>query len=227
MKNFYEKEYLPTMHRIGKTTGYLGALLSFVPALVLALVYGLLPNWAALVTSVIAAVSAFCILWFVEPISYFAVLGPVGTYMAFLSGNISNMRLPCASMAQVAANVEPGTEKGSIIATLGMAVSIVINVSVLTIGVILGSSILSKLPASFTNALNYLLPALFGALLMQFALKQKKLSVTMVVFAILMNVAIKAGVFTWLPGSANYLGTLSCVFVAIFLNLKVFSKKEG
>lgn len=62
---------------------------------------------------------------------------------------------------------------------------------------------------------------------MQFALKQKKLSVTMVVFAILMNVAIKAGVFTWLPGSANYLGTLSCVFVAIFLNLKVFSKKEG
>lgn len=198
-----------------------------MPALVLALVYGLLPNWAALVTSVIAAVSAFGILWFVEPISYFAVLGPVGTYMAFLSGNISNMRLPCASMAQVAANVEPGTEKGSIIATLGMAVSIVINVSVLTIGVILGSSILSKLPASFTNTLNYLLPALFGALLMQFALKQKKLSVTMVVFAILMNVAIKAGVFTWLPGSANYLGTLSCVFVAIFLNLKVFSKKEG
>ena len=63
MKNFYEKEYLPTMHRIGKTTGYLGALLSFVPALVLALVYGLLPNWAALVTSVIAAVSAFGILW--------------------------------------------------------------------------------------------------------------------------------------------------------------------
>lgn len=121
MKNFYEKEYLPTMHRIGKTTGYLGALLLFVPALVLALVYGLLPNWAALVTSVIAAVSAFGILWFVEPISYFAVLGPVGTYMAFLSGNISNMRLPCASMAQVAANVEPGTEKGSIIATLGMA----------------------------------------------------------------------------------------------------------
>ena len=53
MKNFYEKEYLPTMHRIGKTTGYLGALLSFVPALVLALVYGLLPNWAALVTSVL------------------------------------------------------------------------------------------------------------------------------------------------------------------------------
>lgn len=50
-------------------------------------------------------------LWFVEPISYFPVVGAAGTYMAFLSGNISNMRIPCASMAQVAADVEPGTEK--------------------------------------------------------------------------------------------------------------------
>ncbi len=225
MKDYYEKEYLPMMHKIGKTTGYLGALLSFTPAVVLAIVYHLLPDWAALLTAAIAAVSAFGILWFVEPISYFAVLGPVGTYMAFLSGNISNMRLPCASMAQVAADVEPGTEKGSIIATLGMAISIIINVSVLTIGVILGSQILSQLPESFTNALNYLLPALFGALLMQFAMNQRKLGITMVVFAILINVAIKAGLFAWLPGASNYLGTLSCVFVSILLSLKVFSKK--
>lgn len=227
MKDFYEKEYIPSVHRLGKITGYLGALLSFVPALVLAVVYGLLPNWAALLTSAIAAVSAFGILWFVEPISYFAVLGPVGTYMAFLSGNISNMRLPCASMAQVAADVQPGTEKGSIVATLGMAISIIINVSVLTIGVILGSSILSKLPASFTDALNYLLPALFGALLMQFAMNQRKLGITMVVFAILMNVALNAGLFSWLPGASNYLGTLSCVFVSIALSLFVFNKKEA
>lgn len=226
MKDFYEKEYLPMMHKIGKTTGYLGALLSFTPALVLAVVYHLLPNWAALATAAIAAVSAFGILWFVEPISYFAVLGPVGTYMAFLSGNISNMRLPCASMAQVAADVEPGSEKGSIIATLGMAISIIINVSVLTIGVILGSQILSQLPAAFTTALNYLLPALFGALLMQFAMNQRKLGITMVVFAILINVALKAGLFAWLPGASNYLGTLSCVFVSIILSLKVFTKKE-
>ena len=62
--------------------------------------------------------------------------------MAFLSGNISNMRIPCASMAQVAADVEPGTEKGSVIATIGMAVSIMINTSVLTVGAILGTSVL-------------------------------------------------------------------------------------
>ena len=132
-QDYYNKEYVPQVNKIGKITGYLGVLLSFTPALVLAIIYGILPKPAALLTAFISGASAFGVLWFVEPISYFPVVGAAGTYMAFLSGNISNMRIPCASMAQVAADVEPGTEKGSVVATLGMAVSIVINVSVLGI----------------------------------------------------------------------------------------------
>ena len=172
-QDYYNKEYVPQVNKIGKITGYLGVLLSFTPALVLAVVYGILPKPAALLTAFISGASAFGVLWFVEPISYFPVVGAAGTYMAFLSGNISNMRIPCASMAQVAADVEPGTEKGSVVATLGMAVSIVINVSVLTIGAILGTSVLSMLPDTIKAALNYLLPALFGALLVQFGMKMK------------------------------------------------------
>ena len=227
MNNYFENEYLPKMHRIGTITNILGVVLSFAPAAVLAVVYGLLPDWGALLTAFIAALSAFGFLWFVEPISYFTVVGPIGTYMAFLSGNISNMRVPCASMAQISAGVEPGTNEGSIIATIGMAVSIIINVSVLTIGVILGSSVLAMLPASVTEALNYLLPALFGALLMQFGLKQKSLGVTMLVFSVLMCIAINAGVFSWLPGASNYLGTLSSVFVSIAITLYQAKKKAN
>ena len=226
-KEYFENEYMPQMHRIGKLTGFLGVVLSFAPAAVLAVIYGLLPNPAALLTAFIAAASAFGFLWVVEPISYFTVLGPVGTYIAFLSGNISNMRVPCASMAQISAGVEPGSNEGSIIATIGMATSIVINVSVLTIGVILGSSVLSMLPPSVTEALNYLLPALFGALLMQFGLKQKSLAGTMLVFSILICIAINAGVFSWLPGASNYLGTLSSVFVAIAITLFTYGKKPA
>ena len=218
-KGFYEGEYMPKMHKIGKLTGFLGAILSFLPALVLAVVYGLLPKPAALATAFISAASAFGFLWIVEPISYFTVLGPIGTYMAFMSGNISNMRVPCAGMAQVAADVEPGTEKGSIVSVIGMATSIVINVSVLTIGVILGSSVLSAMPASVIEALNYLLPALFGALLMQFGLKRIK-------FAGLIGIAINAGLFNWLPGAANYLTTLASVFVAIGVTLATYGKKK-
>ena len=96
-QDYYNKEYVPQVNKIGKITGYLGVLLSFTPALVLAVVYGILPKPAALLTAFISGASAFGVLWFVEPISYFPVVGAAGTYMAFLSGNISNMRIPCAS----------------------------------------------------------------------------------------------------------------------------------
>lgn len=224
--DFYKDEYTPKINRIGKLTGYLGVLVAFTPALVLAVVYGIVPKLAALLTAFISGTSAFGVLWFVEPISYFPVVGPAGTYMAFLSGNISNMRIPCASMAQVAAEVEPGTEKGSIIATLGMAVSIIINVSVLTIGAILGSSVLAMLPDSVKAALNYLLPALFGALFVQFGMKMIKHSVIMVVIAFALYFAIGMGVFNWLPGASNWLGTLGCVFISIAVGIITLSNAK-
>ena len=226
-ENFYSLEYLPKMHRIGKIIGVLAVLASFMPALTLGVVYGLWPDMAALGTAAVSAIASFGVLWFVEPLSYYPVVGPVGTYMAFVSGNISNMRIPCASMAQISAEVEPGSDKGSIIAPIGMGVSIVINTLVLTIGVIAGSSILSMLPASVVGALNYLLPALFGALLVQFGMKNKSHTVLMLVIGILLNIAINGGVFSWLPGANNYLSTLVCVFSSIAIMMVVSKKKAA
>ena len=224
-ENFYNLEYLPKMHKIGKVIGVLAVCASFMPALILGLVYGLWPDWAALGTAALTAVTSFGILWFVEPLSYYPVVGPMGTYMAFVSGNISNMRIPCASMAQVGAGVEPGTEKGSIIATIGMGVSIVINTLVLSAGVIAGQAVLSMLPAAVVSALNFLLPALFGALLVQFGMKAKGHTTIMLVFGIILCLAIKAGYFNWLPGASNYLATLACVFVSIGIMLVKNKKK--
>lgn len=226
MSDFYTKDYMPRVNRLGKRTGYLGALLAFTPAVMLAVVYGILPQPAALLTAFIGGASAFGVLWFVEPISYFPIVGSAGTYMAFLSGNISNMRIPCASMAQVAAKVEPGTEEGSIVATLGMAVSIVINVSVLTVGAILGTSVLSMLPPHVTASLNYMLPALFGALLVQFGIRKKKHSIVMLVLAIALYIAIRMGVFSWLPGASNWLGTLGCVFMSIAIGVATLKNAQ-
>ena len=227
MNDFYNKEYMPKMNRIGKVTGYLGVVASFLPAIVLAVVYGLTPNLGALPTVAISVVSSFAVLWFVEPISYYPVVGQIGTYMAFLSGNISNMRVPCASMAQVAAEVEPGSEKGSVIATLGMATSVIINIAVLSIGVIGGSKVLSMLPPAVTEALNLLLPALFGALLMQFGIKQKSHAIMILILGILIWIGLNAGIFSFLPGANNYLATLVCIFTSIVIMLVKSNKKSA
>ena len=226
-ENYYNLEYLPKMHRIGKIIGVVAVFASFMPALTLGLVYGLWPNMAALGTAALTAIASFGVLWFVEPLSYYPVVGPMGTYMAFVSGNISNMRIPCASMAQISAEVEPGSDKGSIIATIGMGVSIVINTLVLSVGVIAGSSILSMLPASVVSALNYLLPALFGALCIQFGMKNKSHTVLMLVIGCILYIAINGGVFSWLPGANNYLGTLVCVFSSIAIMMVVSKKKAA
>lgn len=227
MNDFYNNEYMPKMNRIGKITGCLGVLASFFPAIVLAVVYGLTPNLSALPTVAISVITSFGVLWFVEPISYYPVVGQIGTYMAFLSGNISNMRVPCASMAQVAAGVEPGTEEGSVIATLGMATSVIINIAVLSVGVIGGSKILAMLPQTVTDALNLLLPALFGALLMQFGIKQKSHAITILILGILIWLALNAGIFSWLPGASNYLATLVCIFTSIAIMLVKTNKKSA
>ena len=231
-ENFYNLEYLPKMHKIGKVIGVLAVVASFMPALCLGVVYGMWPDWAALGTAALTAITSFGVLWFVEPLSYYPVVGPMGTYMAFVSGNISNMRIPCASMAQVAAEVEPGTEKGSIVATIGMGVSIVINTLVLSLGVIAGKAILDALPAAVNNALsNFLLPALFGALIVQFGMKKKGHTLLMLAIGCLMYIGVgksplPINVFSWLTGASNYLPTLVCVFASIGI-LMVGNKKKA
>lgn len=225
-KDYYENTYMPKMHRYGKLIGILGVLLSFIPPIVLAVVFKALPEWSKLPAAFLTGAAAFGFLWIMEPIGYFNVLGPVGTYMAFLSGNISNMRVPCASMAQVSAEVEPGTEEGSLIATIGMAVSVLINVSILTVGVILGSVVLSKLPPGVVGALNYLLPALFGALLMQFGIKDIKYAIGMLAYCCLLYVLIYLGVFSWLPSASNWLPIITAVFGGIAFKLWASSRAD-
>lgn len=223
---YFENTYMPKMHRYGKLIGVIGVLVSFIPPIVLAVVFKAIPDWGKLPAAFLTGAAAFGFLWIMEPIGYFNILGPVGTYMAFLSGNISNMRVPCSSMAQVSAGVEPGTEEGSLIATIGMAVSVLINVTILTIGVILGTVVLSKLPAGVVGALNYLLPALFGALLMQFGIKDIKYAIGMLLYCCVLYVLIYLGVFSWLPSAANWLPIITAVFGGIAFKLIVESKKE-
>ena len=96
----------------------------------------------------------------------------------------------------------------------------------LTIGAILGTSVLAMLPDSIKAALNYLLPALFGALIVQFGIKMIRHSIIMVVVAFILYFAIGMGVFNWLPGASNWLGTLGCVFISIAVGIATISNAK-
>ena len=220
----YNEKYMPSIKKLGTIFGILGVLVSFLPPLTLAIVYDLMPSAKVILTAFISIASAVGVVWFVEPISYFPVVGVPGTFLCCLSGNISNMRVPCAAVAQTAAGVEAGTEEGSIIGTLGIAVSIVINIVILSAGVIGGQAILASMPPIVTETLNYLLPALFGALFVQFAVKNLKLAPIALAIGLGFNIGLKVGIFSFIPGANNFLGTLGTIFLTLAIGIAMHKK---
>lgn len=217
-KDVFNSSYLPQVTRIGKITGWLGVLVAFGPALVLAVFYGLVPPGSAILTGFISIAGAVGVLWFVEPISYFPIVGVAGTYMAFLTGNISNLRIPAATVAQKVAGVEPGSDEGSIIATLGMAVSVLVNIVILSIGVLAGTRILEALPQSILDAFNYLLPSLFGALFIQFAVSKPKLAPIAIIIGLGLTLLVMNG---FIP---SFVTTLVSVFGTMALGIILYKK---
>lgn len=214
---FYDKEFIPFIVRWGRTTNLLGFVCSFLPLAVLAVLYGFMPEFKYIIAGAIATWSAIAIFWVIEPISYFPILGIPGTYMAFLSGNISNLRLPCSAVAQESAGVKAGTNEGAIISTLGIGVSVIVNIVLLSIGAVAGTAILDMLPPTVKLALNYILPALFGAIFAQFSLAQPKLGVIALALGILMTWVMQQGYLAFLPGVPTYAVVIVCVFGTIFI----------
>lgn len=212
----------------GKALNSIGLILVFGPCLALALM-GIFPPIDALMTALAIQIPAVMSAYIYEPISFFPVLGIPGTYMSFLSGNISNLRVPASSVAQSAAGVREGTEEGTIISTVGIAVSTYVNIIILTIGVILGASILAKMPPKVTASLNLLLPALFAALLANYTMQKPKLAFISIPLSLTMVLVSKFGLLGFLPRPiAAALPILISVFgtMAIGVNMAKRGKLE-
>lgn len=104
-----------------------------------------------------------------EIISYVPLLGSGASYLAFETGNVSNLKLPCAMNALKIASVEPGTEESEVLSTISVAVSSIITTFIIILGVIF----LVPFSSFFSNeyvviATKNIIPALFGALLLSF-----------------------------------------------------------
>jgi len=220
----FESEYIPYITKWGRRTNLIGVLFAFFPALICTFVFKLNPGIGPIIAGFIMQASVSGVFWFVEPISYFPVLGIPGTYMAFLSGNIGNLRLPASVAAQNAASVEPGTDQGTIIATMGVAVSILVNIIFLTVGVLLGSSLLSMLPKPLIVALNNILPALFGAMLAQQFVPNPQIGTVAVVLAGGMIVLNKAKLLAFLPGNPVYAVIIVAVFGSMLIGRLMHEK---
>ncbi len=174
----YESEFSQPIIRTGMWTLLLAAVMCFIPPVYLWVAHGAIPSASVIFTAWFMIASIYGVEYLMTPISYYPILGVAGTYMAFLSGNIANMRVPCAIVAQQVVGVEAGTKEGEIIATLGMAGSIITNLIVVAGVAVAGTYIIALLPQVVLQALNdYILASIFGALFAIFAVKFPKYAV--------------------------------------------------
>jgi len=208
-------EYFPAAHRIGLVTSLLHVFIFFLPPLYLMAFHGVQADWGKILQGAATTWSTSMPLWFIEPVTYFLVLGVCGTYISFLAGNISNFRLPVSAVAQQVAQVEEGSTEGEIVSTLAIAsTQVMITLSALA-GAIFVGAIVGVLPASVVAAFDWLLPSIWGALVVQFGMRNWRYAVVAVAASVVVVV------YSGLPGWSHTL-----IVVVLMVGLALSTNKR-
>ncbi len=184
-----EKTYIEKMHTYGRIWMLLALfVISSVPVLFSAY----LQQWPALadVAKGLAKVAPlFYATAVIEVIAYTPILGTGGMYLSFVTGNISNLKLPCALSAMEAAKVKSTSEEGEVISTISIAVSSIVTTLIIALCVIVFKPILPYITSEdsvFAPAFKQVLPALFGALGASYFSKHWKISILPVLLLCIM-----------------------------------------
>lgn len=215
----YEK-YLKDITKIGRFTMILGILVSILPAAIMTWGFGFNPGIAAVIAGAIAQISVSGAFYFSEPISYFPIVGRAGLYMGFLSGNLVNARIPAAVAAVEGSGYESGTDEGAIMGTIGIGVSIWVGIIFLLLAVLAGQTVLSALPPSFSKMLSLIIPALFGGVFAQFAVKSPITGIFALAVSFIMTKLV-----VFIPGQPSFIVTLVSVFATIYFAKNQLSRK--
>jgi len=156
----------------------------------------------------------------IEVITYTPMLGVGGTYLVFVTGNLTSLKAPSALSAMESCDVKPGTEEGEVISTLAIATCTIVTTLVLVAGVLLLTMISPILDSpALKPAFDNILPALFGGLAVVYVSKNWKLAIAPLVFMVALFLAV--------PSLAGSVGVLVPVGVLIALGAaRVMYKKE-
>lgn len=177
-EDFDFEEYNNSIHRDGRILMTIALALLIAVPFIIALITGAHINWKDFWPALIKVLIIYVPSSAAEFLIYVPLLGAGACYLAFITGNLTNLKIPCAFNAREIAGAEAGTPENEIISTLSVATSALVTMVVIFIGVLL----LIPLTPLLNNpvikpAFDNVLPALFGALGMQYYMKSLKLSV--------------------------------------------------
>jgi uncharacterized membrane protein len=171
-----------TTARWGRLTMIAGLVFALAGPAYLVLFSGLDVDQARIWTALLAIAGTFGVLWIVEPLTYYPILGQASMYQAFMIGNISNKLLPAALIAQASIGAKPGTRRGELAAVMAISGAAMVHlVSLLVLVGLLGSWLVSVVPAGVVAVVQtYILPSVLGAVLVQAIVSTRNLRMTVI-----------------------------------------------
>ena len=216
-KELYFEKYNESMHRLGRITSIITLVLLLGAPFVIGSFLGAMPDLGAFVKAFLSIGLIYLVSGIVEYLIYVPMLGAGGSYLAFITGNLINMKIPCAVNARDIVGAKSGTAENEIISTLSIATSSLVTIGVLALGVICLIPLQPILQSeALQPAFSNVVPALFGAMAYKYYRKHLTVAVVTLLFMsvlfILVPSLISSTSFMIIPSGALAIGLAFVLF---------------
>ena len=185
--------YMDSVHRAGRIWNISVMVMLFLFPTGVGLLYKAAPDWHGFLMGILATAPMYWAVAVIETFTYVPMLGAGGSYLSFVTGNISNLKLPVALNALEQADVKVNSEEGEIVSTIAIAVSSIVTTLIIILGVILITPLTPVLNAPvLAPAFAQILPALFGGLGVVFISKNWKIAIAPVTLMLILFIFVPA-----------------------------------
>ena len=197
----YYDTYMKKTHFLGRLVSVVSLVLLLGAPFVIGLILGALPDMGAVARGFVSVGLVWTVSSVVEFLVYTPMLGAGGSYLAFITGNLINMKIPCAMNAKELVGAKSGTPENEVISTLSIATSSLVTILVLFLGVLLLIPLQPVLQSPVLQpAFANVVPALFGAMAYKYYRKDPVLA--------MIPLAVMTVLFTLVPsltGSTSFM----------------------
>lgn len=157
--------YEQSLHNLGRIFAGLALIVILGVPLAVCLYFDVMPPWKTFFIGLGGVLAIYLPVGIIEFATYVPMLGTGSSYLMFVTGNLTNLKVPCALNALEVSGMKPGTKEADIIATISVATSAIVTDIIIIIGVVAASALLPVLNSPTVKpAFDNVIPALFGAL---------------------------------------------------------------
>ena len=207
------------LHRIGRITLILSVILLVAIPLIIGAINGVSPDMTGFLSGFAKVGIIYIPVAIVEFLVYTPMLGVGGSYLSFITGNVTNMKIPCVMNARDIAGTQVGTPQNEIISTISVATSAIVTTLVIVAGVILIVPLQPVLQSeTLLPAFNNVVPALFGALGLKYFSKSPQIALIPVSLMSLLCIFVPAAI------SQTSLLMIPCGGLALLIGFFLFKK---